>query len=276
MSGTLFIVGTPIGNLGDMSPRAVDTLRTVDFIAAEDTRVSLKLLNRFEIDTPMVSYHEHNRAVSGPRIVERLAAGESCALITDAGMPAISDPGEDLVRLCHESGIAVATVPGPSALITALALSGMDSRRFCFEGFLSANKSQRRAALDGLKNEGRTMIFYEAPHKLAQTLRDMTAAFGDLRQIALVKELTKLHEQVLRCTLAEAAERFAAEQPRGEYVLVVAGASEQAQQSLTLEQAAELARTYIADGMTASKAAARAAADSGLPRGEIYRLLVNK
>lgn len=276
MSGTLYIVGTPIGNLGDMSPRAIETLRSVDFIAAEDTRVSLKLLNRFEIDTPMVSYHEHNRAASGQRIVERLMAGESCALVTDAGMPAISDPGEDLVRLCHESGVAVATVPGPSAVITALALSGMDSRRFCFEGFLSANKSERRAALDRLKTEQRTMIFYEAPHKLGQTLRDMASAFGGERQIALVKELTKLHEQVLHCTLAAAVERCAAEPPRGEYVLVVAGAAQTEQQALTLEQAAELARTYVADGMTASKAAAKAAADSGLPRGEIYRVLVGK
>ena len=272
MSGTLFLVGTPIGNLEDFSPRAVRVLREVDFIAAEDTRVTRKLLTHFDIHTALVSYHEHNRAAQGEAILARLLAGENAALVTDAGMPAISDPGEDLVRLCRERGVPVASVPGPTAMATALAMAGLPCGRFCFEGFLSVNKPSRRAHLDALKREERTMVFYEAPHKLSATLCDLLAAFGD-REIALVKELTKIHETVERTTLAAAAARYAEEAPRGEYVLIVAGASPEAAPALSLEEAVALARSYVADGMPAAKAARRAAAETGAARGEIYKCL---
>ena len=199
----LYIVGTPIGNLGDFSPRAVETLSNCDFIAAEDTRVTVKLLNHFGIKKNMVSYFEHNRRERGEMIVSRMLAGETCALVTDAGMPAISDPGEDLVKLCHDNGIKVESVPGPCAFTTALALSGMPSGRFTFEGFLSVNKPSRREHLDSLKNETRTMLFYEAPHKLGATLKDMYSTFGD-REIAIVREITKVHEQVIKITLSKA------------------------------------------------------------------------
>jgi len=275
MSGCLYVVGTPIGNLGDMSPRAIETLSSADFIAAEDTRVTLKLLNKFEIHTPLVSYHEHNFLTMGPKIVERLQAGENCALVTDAGMPAISDPGEDLVRLCRENGVKVMSVPGPSALITALAISGMSSRRFCFEGFLSAQKSERRAALSELATEKRTLIFYESPHRLLATLSDMAEAFGD-RPIAVVKELTKLHENVLRTSLAEAVEYFTQNQPKGEYVLIVEGAGETQREALDFEQAVAIAKGYIADGMQPTAAAKRAAAESGLKRADIYKAISQK
>lgn len=275
MSGTLYIVGTPIGNLGDMSERAVSTLREVDFIAAEDTRVTIKLLSRFDIHTPLVSYHEHNAVSSGERIVERISAGEDCAIVTDAGMPAISDPGEDLVRLCHENGIAVASVPGPSAVITALALSGMPSARFSFEGFLSAAPSERKKQLAELASEKRTLIFYESPHRLAATLSEMADAFGE-RELAVVREITKIHEQVWRTTLTEAAEYYAANRPRGEYVLVVSGASDGRREELTLEQAVAIAQGYISDGMTPTAAAKRAAAESGVKRAEIYRAVAQK
>lgn len=276
MSGCLYVVGTPIGNLGDMSPRAVETLQQVDFIAAEDTRVTLKLLNKFEIHTPLVSYHEHNAATMGEKLVARLLAGESCALVTDAGMPAISDPGEELVRLCRNAGVEVASVPGPSALITALAISGMSSRRFAFEGFLSAAKSERRAALNELSAEKRTLIFYESPHRLLATLTDMAAAFGDSRPIAVVKELTKLHEQSMGTTLGEAVEHFAQNQPKGEYVLIVEGAPEEALQQLTLEQAVAIAQGYIDDGMQPTAAAKRAAQQSGIKRADIYKAISQK
>lgn len=273
--GCLYVVGTPIGNLGDMSPRGIEALTNADFIAAEDTRVTLKLLNKFDIHTPLVSYHEHNYLTMGPKIVERLQAGESCALVTDAGMPAISDPGEDLVRLCRESGVEVMSVPGPSAVITALAISGMSSRRFSFEGFLSANKSERRAALAELAPEKRTLIFYESPHRLLATLSDMAAAFGD-RSIAVVKELTKLHENVMRTTLAESVEYFTQNQPKGEFVLIVEGAKEEQREALSFEQAVKLAKGYVEDGMQATAAAKRAAAESGLKRADIYKALSQK
>ncbi len=275
MSGCLYVVGTPIGNLGDMSPRAVEILSSADFIAAEDTRVTLKLLNKFEIHTPLVSYHEHNYMTMGPKIVERLQAGENCALVTDAGMPAISDPGEDLVRLCRENGVEVMSVPGPSALITALAISGMSSRRFCFEGFLSAQKSERRAQLSELAAEKRTLIFYESPHRLLATLSDMAAAFGD-RPIAVVKELTKLHENVLRTSLVAAVDYFTENQPKGEYVLIVEGAGEIQSEALDFEQAVAIAKGYIADGMQPTAAAKRAAAESGLKRADIYKAISQK
>ena len=208
MSGKLYLVGTPIGNLGDFSPRAVETLQEADFIAAEDTRVTLKLLNHFGIKKPMVSYFEHNKYASGAKIFERIASGESCALVTDAGMPAISDPGEDIVRMCAENGVEVVTVPGPSALISAIALSALPTGRFCFEGFLSTANKSRREHLESLRPERRTMIFYEAPHKLLRTLEDMKNTFGEDRKISLCRELTKLHEQTLRTTLGGALEYF--------------------------------------------------------------------
>ena len=222
MAGILYLVATPIGNLGDFSPRAVDTLEKADFIAAEDTRVSVKLLNHFDIKKPLVSYHEHNRASAGQAILRRLLAGENCALVTDAGTPAISDPGEDLVRLCGESGIIVEVIPGCCAAICALAVSGLPTGRFTFEGFLSANKKERRAALLKLKSEERTMVFHEAPHKLRATLSDMAEILGD-RPVALCRELTKLHEQTLRTTLFQAVALYEQQEPRGEYVLVIAG-----------------------------------------------------
>ena len=272
MSGKLYVVGTPIGNLGDFSPRAAQTLAEVDFIAAEDTRVTLKLLNRFDIHTPLISYHDHNRMLKGDYILDRLLAGESCALVSDAGMPAISDPGEDLVRLCRDRGVEVVSVPGPSAVITALALSGMDCGRFCFEGFLSMNKPSRREHLDSLKGEKRTMVFYEAPHKLRATLSDLLDTLGD-RPIALVKELTKIHETVRLTTLSEAAAYYSENPPRGEFVLVVAGAPDSAAQTLSEADAVRLALSYLSDGMPASKAAQRAAAESGVSRAEIYKAL---
>ncbi len=272
MSGTLYLVGTPIGNLEDFSPRAVRILSEVDFIAAEDTRVTRKLLTHFDIHTPLICYQEHNRASQGEAVLGRLLAGESAALVTDAGMPAISDPGEDLVRLCHERGVPVASVPGPCAAVTALAMSGLETGRFCFEGFLSVNKPSRREHLDSLKREKRTMIFFEAPHKLKATLQDMLAAFGD-RPVALVKELTKIHETVLRLTLSQAVAYYETEPPRGEYVLIVAGAPEEAAESLPLEEGVKLALSYVSDGMPASKAAKRAAAETGGNRGEIYKAI---
>ena len=272
MSGTLTLVGTPIGNLSDMSPRGVKVLRECDFIAAEDTRVTMNLLNHFEIRKPLVSYDEHNKRQRGGEILSRLQAGESAVLVTDAGMPAISDPGEELVALCHDEGIPVTVVPGPSAVVTALALSGLPAGRFTFEGFLSVNKRSRREHLEALRLEQRTMVFYEAPHKLPATLRDMALVLGE-RRIALVRELTKIHEEVIRTTLPEAAERFSQEAPRGEFVLVIEGAAPVQEPQVTLEEAAALAREYAAQGTAASEAARRAAAETGHKKGDIYRLL---
>ena len=272
MSGKLYVVGTPIGNLGDLSPRAAQTLADVDFIAAEDTRVTLKLLNRFDIHTPLISYHDHNRLTKGDYVLDRILSGEDCAVVSDAGMPAISDPGEDLVRLCRERGVEVVSVPGPSAVVTALAMSGMDCGRFCFEGFLSMNKPSRREHLNSLRGEKRTMVFYEAPHKLNATLADFLDAFGD-RQIALVKELTKIHENVHLTTLEAAVEYYAENQPKGEYVLVVAGAPEEVAEQLSEADAIKLALGLMEDGMPASKAAKRAAAESGVSRSEIYKAI---
>ena len=237
MAGILYLVPTPIGNLNDISPRCAQTLAEADFIAAEDTRVSLKLLNHLEIKKSLVSYHEHNKAESGSKILVRLLAGETCALVTDAGSPAISDPGEDLVRLCAENGVTVCAIPGPCALVTALSISGLPTGRFTFEGFLSVNKKSRQEHLTGLKDETRTMIFYEAPHKLLATLRDLTAAFGEDRRISLCRELTKLHEEVRRMTLGEASAYYEENPPRGEFVLVVAGAEEKPEAGCTFEAA---------------------------------------
>ncbi len=269
MSGKLYVVGTPIGNLEDFSPRAIRILNEVDFIAAEDTRVTVKLLNRFNIHKPMVAYFEHNKKERGNTVLERILAGESCAIVTDAGMPAISDPGEDLIRDAHQNGIAVESVPGPTAFATALAISGMPSGRFCFEGFLSVNKPQRIKHLNELKNERRTMIFYEAPHKLVRTLNDMLAAFGD-RNLAIVREITKIHETVMRTSLNEAVEFYKTNDPRGEYVLIIEGASEQIE-VYTLDDAVRLAKKLSSDGMSASSAAKQAAEVTGIKKSDIYK-----
>ena len=272
----LYIVGTPIGNLGDFSPRAVETLENCDFIAAEDTRVTVKLLNHFGIKKNMVSYFEHNRRERGEMIVSRILAGETCALVTDAGMPAISDPGEDLVKLCHENNIKVESVPGPCAFTTALALSGMPSGRFTFEGFLSVNKPSRREHLDSLVNETRTMLFYEAPHKLGATLRDMYSAFGD-REIAIVREITKLHEEVIKTTLSKAAELYGEGGLKGEIVLVIHGAEVQKNdEKLTLEDAVALAKKSAENGLSLSEAAKQAAKISGFKKGDIYKKLLGE
>lgn len=274
MSGTLYVIGTPIGNLGDISPRALETLEKCDFIAAEDTRVTLKLLNHFGIKKPMVSYFEHNKFERGPIIADRLLSGENGAIVTDAGMPAISDPGEDLVRLCIEKGIKVEAVPGPCAFATALAVSGMPSRRFTFEGFLPTEKSARKTHISSLVNEERTMIFYEAPHKLSATLADLAAALGD-REIAIVRELTKIHEQVIRTHLCDAAEKYSKEDLKGEIVLIIGGA-EHKEEQMTLEQAVVYAKELVEKGETKTSAAKIAAKESGFKKGDIYKSLIEE
>ena len=274
MSGILYVTGTPIGNLGDLSPRAAKTLEEVDFIAAEDTRVTLKLLNNLGIKKPMVSYFEHNKRERGEIICARIEQGESCAIVTDAGMPCISDPGEDLIKLCEERGIKTVVIPGPSAVISALAVSGLETGRFCFEGFLSVNKKSRSEHLQSLQNERRTMIFYEAPHKLPSTLRDLYASFGE-RRLSIVRELTKIHEEVIRTTTSEAAARYADGSVKGEIVLVLEGKrGDEAAESCTLEDAAELAKRLIADGQKTSEAAKNAAAMTGFKKNDIYRELI--
>ena len=270
MSGKLYLVGTPIGNLGDISPRCAETLAEVDFIAAEDTRVSRKLLNHLDIHKSLVSYYEHNSRESGRRIVDRLLAGESCALVTDAGMPAISDPGEDLVRLCAEAGVEVLAVPGPTAALTALALSGLPTGRFTFEGFLSVTRKVRMEHLASLRGERRTMIFYEAPHKLLQTLGDLCGVFGEERQVALCRVMTKLHEEVIRCTLGEARARFTESEPRGEFVLVVAGAPEE-EKADDGEGALARALELAASGLSARDAVRQAAEEYSVSRSALYR-----
>ena len=273
MSGILYVTGTPIGNLSDLSPRAAETLENVDFIAAEDTRVTLKLLNHLGIKKPMVSYFEHNKRERGEIICQRIEQGESCAIVTDAGMPCISDPGEDLIRLCAERGIQTVVIPGPSAVIAALAVSGLETGRFCFEGFLSVNKKSRGEHLQSLQNEKRTMIFYEAPHKLPATLRDLFAAFGD-RKLSIVREITKVHEEVLRTTTAYAAEHYADGSIKGEIVLVLEGKKQDEQEdSYTMEQAVTLAQELIADGVRITDAAKQAAAITGYKKNEIYKEL---
>lgn len=272
MAGVLYVVGTPIGNLSDFSPRAVETLQNCDFIAAEDTRVTQKLLNRFEIHKPMTSYFEHNRRERGEQILARLLGGESCALVTDAGMPAISDPGEDLVNLCHEHGVQVCAVPGPTAFATALAVAGLPTGRFTFEGFLSTNKPSRRKHLESLLSEERTMVFYEAPHKLLATLEDLYAAFGD-RKIALVRELTKIHETIERTTLSAACEKYKETPPKGEFVLVVSGAQPAPDIQWTLDEAVAFAQKQVEKGVSKNEAAKIAAKESGIKKSDIYKAL---
>ncbi len=274
MGGKLYVVGTPIGNLGDISPRALDTLSIVDFIAAEDTRVTVKLLNHFDIKKPLVSYFEHNKLQKGDIIIDRILSGESCALVTDAGMPAISDPGEDLVRLARERGVEIESVPGPSALVTALAISGMPSGRFCFEGFLSVNKNDRKKHLEEIKNDTRTLIFYEAPHKLRGTLKDLYGALGE-RKIAIVKELTKIHETVNVATLSESLDFYSQNQPKGEFVLIIEGAAQnEAATVYSLSNATQMARNLIDGGTPPTVAAKEIATITGFKKGEIYKALI--
>lgn len=272
MTGTLFVVGTPIGNLGDFSPRAVETLSSCDFIAAEDTRVTIKLLNHFGIKKPMMSYYEHNRAERGEKILERLLNGENCALVSDAGMPIISDPGEDLTALCYENNIPIKAVPGPCAFVTALAISGMPAGRFTFEGFLTRAKPNRREHLLSLVDEKRTMVFYEAPHKLPATLKDMAEYFGD-RSIAIVKEITKIYESVERTTLFEAAKKCDGANLKGEYVLIVSGKSEEKETAPTLFDAVEKARGLVLGGASVNEAAKEAAKLTGIKKSDIYKSL---
>ena len=275
MAGKLYLVPTPIGNLGDISRRAAEILEGADFIAAEDTRVTVKLLNHLELKKPMVTYHRHNCDTAGPAILRRLEDGERCALVTDAGTPAISDPGEDLVALCAAHGVEVESIPGPCALTVALSASGLPTGRFTFEGFLPLNKKNRRAQLDVLRAEERTMIFYEAPHKLRATLDDLSATFGPDRPMAVCRELTKLHEEVLRLTVGEAQARYAAQEPRGEFVLVVAGRplqDEKTDGEGALARAEQLRR----EGMSMKDAAARAAAEFGVKKRTLYNQMLER
>lgn len=270
MSAMLYLVPTPIGNLGDISVRCRETLEAADFIAAEDTRVTLKLLNHLGIKKSLVSYYEHNKATQGSRIVERILAGETCALVSDAGSPAISDPGEDLVRQCAAAGIPVCAIPGPCAAITALSISAQATGRFCFEGFLSTAKKSRREHLDSLKKEQRTMIFYEAPHKLLTTLTDMAEVFGEDRPISLCRELTKLHEEVVRTTLGQAVTRYTQSPPKGEFVLIVAGAPAEKQELPSETDAAARVSQLIAQGISRKDAIKQTAKELGLPKNVVY------
>ncbi|MBQ8390263.1 MAG: 16S rRNA (cytidine(1402)-2'-O)-methyltransferase [Oscillibacter sp.] len=276
MSGTLYLVATPIGNLGDFSPRAEETLRQADFIAAEDTRVSVRLLNHLNIKKPLVSYHEHNQVTAGQAILNRLLAGETCALVTDAGTPAISDPGEGLVRLCAEAGVEVLSIPGCCAAVNALAVSGLPTGRFTFEGFLSMNKKERREHLESLQYEMRTMIFHEAPHKLQNTLKDMCGTFGPERRISLCRELTKLHEETPRTPIGEAMAYYQENAPRGEYVLVVEGAPKREKAQVSLEDAVGQVLALRDQGMRLKDAAREVAEHTGLSKNELYAAAVEK
>ena len=276
MSGKLYLVPTPIGNLGDISRRMADTMAGADFLAAEDTRVTVKLLNHLGLKKPMVSYHRHNCSTAGPAIVDRLLAGESCALVTDAGTPAISDPGEDLVALCAQHDIPVEAIPGPCALICALSVSGLPTARFTFEGFLPQNKKNRRSHLDSLKGEQRTMVFYEAPHKLEDTLEDFVAVFGAERRIALCRELTKLHEEVVRTTVGQALADCATRPPRGEYVLVVEGAPEAPAQEADPQAALERVAQLRGEGLSLKEACAKAGEEFGIKKRQLYDMSLGK
>lgn len=276
MPGTLYLVATPIGNLGDFSPRAREIMSEVDFIAAEDTRVTKKLMTALDLpQKPLVSYYEHNRRQRGEEILARLLAGENCALVTDAGTPAVSDPGEDLVALCAPEGVPVIPIPGCCAAVCALAASGLPTGRWCFEGFLSVNKKARREHLDALKNEKRSMIFYEAPHKLRATLDDLCAAFGGERRISLSRELTKLHEETLRMTLAEAVAYFAETAPRGEFVMIVEGAPDVVDEDAEddrMARALNAVQKRIENGETLKDAVKMVSADLGVKKNALYQL----
>lgn len=273
--GTLYLVATPIGNLADMSERAVKVLSEVDFIAAEDTRNSSKLLSCFGIRKPLVSYHDHNRRERGEELVARLKSGESCALITDAGTPGISDPGEDMVALCAENDIPVTIIPGACAGICALVLSGLPTGKFCFEGFLPPKSSDRKARLRELENETRTVIYHEAPHKLRATLADMTEIFGEGRRVSLCRELTKLNEEIRRTTLGEAVGYYTDNEPRGEYVLVVEGAPSSSKKAFweTLDEVGHV-NYYIDKGMSRNDAIKAAARDRGVHKNEVYQKIL--
>jgi len=276
LAGTLYLVPTPIGNLGDISRRAAETLAQADFVAAEDTRVSIKLLNHLELKKPMVTYHRHNTDWGGQAVIDRLMAGESCALVTDAGTPAVSDPGEELVARCAALDIPVCAIPGPCALVTALAVSGQPTGRFTFEGFLAMNKKNRRTHLDSLRGEERTMIFYEAPHKLTATLQDLADVFGPDRPLSLCRELTKLHEEIRRTTLGEAAAFYRENPPKGEFVLVVRGAEPQPEGEVTLEDGLALVDKLRGEGLSLRDWVKRAAKELGLSRNQLYDLAVGK
>ncbi|MEG1165136.1 MAG: 16S rRNA (cytidine(1402)-2'-O)-methyltransferase [Oscillospiraceae bacterium] len=276
MSGTLYLVATPIGNLGDFSPRAVEILKSADFIAAEDTRVTIKLLNHFNIKKPLISYFEHNRVYSGEKILERLISGENVALVSDAGMPAISDPGEEMVKLCAKENVPVFCVPGACAAVTALAVSGLSTQRFTFEGFLSTSNKSRAEHLESLKNERRTMIIYEAPHKLMATLSDLRDTFGGERELSLSRELTKIYEETLRTNIDGAIEHFTSTPPKGEFVLVVSGAPESDLPEMTLEQAMERVDFYRNEGKSLKEASRLAAEDTGYSKNELYGAAVEK
>ena len=275
MAGMLYLVPTPIGNLGDISERCRRTLEEADFIAAEDTRVSLKLLNYLGIKKSLVSYYEHNKAFKGNVILDRILAGETCALVSDAGSPAISDPGEDLVRLCAENGITVTAIPGPCAVITALSISGLPTGRFCFEGFLSTAKKSRKEHLASLVGETRTMIFYEAPHKLVSTLEDLAETFGNERKISLCRELTKLHEEVVRTTLGEAIAKYTENGPKGEFVLVVDGAAPVEKEVPTAEDAGEMVKRLMTEGLSRKDAIKQTAKALDLPKNVVYDAALN-
>ncbi len=270
MAGMLYLVPTPIGNLGDISPRCRRTLEEADFIAAEDTRVTLKLLNYLGIKKSLVSYYEHNKAAKGNVILDRILSGETCALVSDAGSPAISDPGEDLVKQCAEAGVTVCAIPGPCAVITALSISGQSTGRFCFEGFLSTAKKSRREHLEALIGETRTMIFYEAPHKLMSTLEDMAAVFGEDRPISLCRELTKLHEEVIRTTLGGAIALYETQPPKGEFVLVLAGAQIVEKEKATPEDAAARVAALMEQGLSRKDAIKQTAQELNLPKNTVY------
>lgn len=272
MPGTLYLVPTPIGNLSDLSPRAVDTLAQADFIAAEDTRVTLKLLNHFSIKKPMVAYYRHNTVAGGQTILKKLLDGETCALVSDAGTPAVSDPGEEMVKLCVEHGVDVIALPGPCALTTALSVSGLPTGRFTFEGFLAMNKKNRRDHLNSLKNETRTMIFYEAPHKLLTTLQDLSATFGPDRQVALCRELTKIHEEVIRTTLGAAEVRYISQPPKGEFVLVVAGVEPSQEENPSLDDALAQVATLRQTGAPLKEAVRQVADALGVKRNLLYAM----
>jgi len=276
MPGMLYLVPTPIGNLGDISIRCRQTLENADFIAAEDTRVTLKLLNYLELKKPLISYYEHNKMQKGEQIVERILAGETCALVSDAGSPAISDPGEELVKQCAEAGITVCAIPGPCAVITALSISGQSTGRFCFEGFLSTAKKSRKEHLESLINEQRTMIFYEAPHKLPATLESMAEVFGEDRSISLCRELTKLHEEVIRTTLGGAIALYKEQPPKGEFVLVVAGAAPAEKKAATAEDAAARVEELTNQGFSRKDAIKQTAAELNLPKNVVYDAALNK
>ncbi|HIT78873.1 MAG TPA: 16S rRNA (cytidine(1402)-2'-O)-methyltransferase [Candidatus Faecivivens stercorigallinarum] len=275
MPGIIYIVGTPIGNLSDFSPRAIQTLREVDFIAAEDTRVTLKLLNHFDIRKPLVSYHEHNLRERGEAIIQRVLDGENVAVVSDAGMPCVSDPGEDIVRLAAEADIQTIVIPGPSAAISALCISGLSTSRFSFEGFLSTNRKNRREHLQSLIGDTHTLIFYEAPHKLLDTLKDMAAAFGADRRISLCREMTKIHEQVFRTTLQEAVQYYTENTPKGEFVLILEGAQKPVEPEITFEQAVEEASRLVQSGIRATDAAKQVSANTPFKKSEIYSALIS-